>query len=146
MGGFCRGGRIVLEEIIRGKHERCFLPLRWLDYKRNQNNLAMRIFISSPYTIGDAALNVRAQIDAADELMTLGHAPYTPLLSHFQHIIHPRPIGDWMELDLEWMKVCNCLLRLPGPSRGAGIEIEYAKKMGLPVYFSIDELIKSTKP
>jgi hypothetical protein len=33
----------------------------------------IKVYIASPYTIGDVAVNVRHQIDAADELMSSGY-------------------------------------------------------------------------
>lgn len=53
------------------------------------------VYIASPYTKGDVAVNVKAQIDCADELISLGFAPFAPLYSHFQHMHHPRPYEDW---------------------------------------------------
>jgi len=100
-----------------------------------------KIFISSPYTIGDTGENVRAQIQAANELMDLGFTPFIPLLSHFQHIVFPRPYQDWIENDLEWLEVCDAVLRLPGESKGADLECERAKELGIPVYYSINNLL-----
>lgn len=99
-----------------------------------------KVYIASPYTIGDVPLNVRAQIDAANELMDLGFVPFVPLYSHFQHMIHPRKYEDWIELDLEWLPACDCLLRLPGESKGADMEFDFAKKLDIPIYHSIQEL------
>jgi len=78
----------------------------------------IKIYIASPYTIGDIAVNVKVQMDIADELMNLGFAPFVPLYSHFQHIAHPRPYEDWIRVDREWVRVCDCVLRLPGESKG----------------------------
>jgi hypothetical protein len=100
----------------------------------------IKIYIASPYTIGDIAVNVKRQIDCADDLMNLGFAPFVPLFSHFQHIMHPRPYEDWVKTDLEWVLVCDCLLRLSGESKGADGEVEFAKKYGIPVFYSIEEL------
>ena len=99
-----------------------------------------KVYIASPYTLGDVAVNIRTQIDAADELMTKGFVPFVPLYSHFQHMIHPRPYIDWVEIDLEWVGACDCLLRLPGESSGADDEIEFAEHLGIPVYYSFEEL------
>ncbi len=101
-----------------------------------------KIFISSPYTIGDTAVNVRAQIDAADKLMDHGFTPFLPLLSHFQHMIHARPYDDWLRNDLEWLYVCDAVLRLPGESKGADLEVRHAKRLGLPVFYSVDDVLK----
>ena len=102
----------------------------------------IKVYIASPYTIGDVAVNVKAQIDCADELIKMGYAPFVPLLSHFQHMAHPQPYQKWVQLDLEWVKACDCVLRLQGESKGADGEVEFAKSLGIPVYYSIDELHK----
>lgn len=101
-----------------------------------------RVYIASPYTLGDVAVNVKVQMDMADELMNHGFAPFTPLYSHFQHMAHPRPYEDWIELDLEWIKVCDCILRLEGESKGADMEVDFANEIGIPVFYSLDELLK----
>ena len=100
----------------------------------------IKVFISSPYSIGDPVVNVRNQIDAADELIECGYAPYVPLLSHFQHLVHPQAYRTWMALDHEWLIVCDCLLRLPGISDGADREVEQARTMGIPVFSTIKGL------
>lgn len=103
----------------------------------------IRVYIASPYTIGDPAANVRRQMEAANLLIGSGFAPFIPLLYHFQHITFPRPYEDWMALDLTWITVCNCLLRLEGESAGADREVEHAQKNNIPVFYSIDKLFKA---
>ena len=100
----------------------------------------IKVYIASPYTLGDVAVNVKVQIDAADKLIDAGFAPFAPLYSHFQHMAHPRPYQDWVKLDMEWVKVCDCLLRLDGKSSGADDEVKLAKKLNLPVFYSFVEL------
>ena len=100
----------------------------------------IKVYIASPYTLGDVAVNVKIQIDAANKLMNKGFAPFAPLYSHFQHMVHPRPYQDWINIDLEWLKVCDCVLRLDGESSGADGEVNLAKELNIPVYYSLDEL------
>ena len=102
----------------------------------------IKVYIASPYTLGDVAVNVKRQIDAADELMNLGFAPLAPLYSHFQHIVHPRPYQDWINVGLEWVTVCDCVLRLDGESSGADIEVILAEANNIPVFYSMSELCK----
>jgi len=97
-----------------------------------------RIYIASPYTKGDPAVNVKRQLDAADEIVGMGGAPFVPLLSHFQHMAHPRPYETWTALDLEWVKLCDAVLRLDGESAGADAEVEYAGSLGIPVFTSLE--------
>lgn len=101
----------------------------------------IKVYIASPYTIGDVARNVKEAMDTADKLMNLGFAPFCPLYSHFQHMAHPRPYHDWMRLDLEWLKVCDCLLRLPGESDGANQEVLWFRCHTMkPVFYDIEDL------
>ena len=103
----------------------------------------IKVYIASPYTIGDIAVNVKLQIDTADLLIEKGFAPFVPLYSHFQHLVHPRPYTDWTALDLEWITVCDCLLRIGGESKGADDEIKYAQDIvKIPVFYSINDIIK----
>ena len=102
----------------------------------------IKVYIASPYTIGDVAVNVKRQLDCADELMTAGFAPFAPLYSHFQHMAHPRPYTDWIEIDLVWVEVCDCVLRLDGESKGADGEVNHALKLNKPIFHSLEELIK----
>jgi len=100
------------------------------------------VYLASPYTLGDPVLNVRAQIEAAEELVNLGYLPHVPLLSHLWHIASPHPYEYWMEIGLEWVRHCDILLRLPGESKGADAEVTLARELGIPVIFGLDEFYK----
>ena len=101
-----------------------------------------KIFISGPYTIGDVAQNVKKAMDVANELINNGFAPYCPHLTHFLHMNNFQPYSKWLEIDLEYMVICDAVLRIPGESYGADNEIAIAQKMGIPVFYEIDELMK----
>lgn len=103
------------------------------------------VYIASPYTIGDHAINVKRQIDMVDILMSAGFVPFAPLYSHFQHMVHPRPYEDWMEMDFIWISVCDCVLRLDGVSKGADDEVAHAIELDKPVFYSMDALIEYYK-
>jgi len=100
-----------------------------------------KIYIASPYTLGDVGMNVKKQLDAADELMANDFAPFVPIYYHFQHIAHPRPYQDWMNQCYEWVKVCDALVRLEGESKGADSEVDLAIKLNIPVFYSIEEVV-----
>lgn len=102
----------------------------------------IKVYIASPYTKGDVAVNVRTQLETANKLMNWGFAPFAPLYSHFQHMAFPRPYEDWIKIDLEWVKVCDAVLRLPGESNGADGEVFFAQQNNIPVFYSIWELCK----
>jgi len=100
------------------------------------------VYIASPYTIGDVAINVRNAFLAADVLAENGFVPFTPLASHFWHFLSPHPYNFWAEMDMEWVLRCDCLLRLPGESSGADEEVILARANNIPVFFSIKELLE----
>lgn len=97
----------------------------------------MRVYVAGPYTLGDPVLNVRRAVQAANELFDAGHAPYVPHLTHLWHTISPRPFDDWMRLDLDWLPVCDAVVRLPGNSRGADMETSAARDYNIPVFDSV---------
>lgn len=104
-----------------------------------------KIYVASQYSIGDPEANVLRQIDAGEDLINAGFIPYLPLLSHYQHIIHPHDYETWTRLDNSWVACCDALLRLPGESKGADEEVFLAIDLGIPVYYSIEDLIANQK-
>jgi hypothetical protein len=110
------------------------------------------VYIASPYSKGDAAINTHFQCQVFDVLLTDGRVlPVAPLWSHFQHLLFPRPYKDWIEYDREMLHLYDCCLRLSATntaleytmreSSGADAEVEAFKQMGKPVFFSIEELL-----
>ena len=102
----------------------------------------MRIYIAAPYTIGDVGVNVRNAIYAADALANAGHHPFCPLLTHLWHIVHPRTWEDWIRIDLAWLDVAEAVVRLPGASKGADLEVMRASELGLPVHHGVAAFLK----
>jgi len=111
----------------------------------------IKVYIASPYTLGDIAVNVRFQMDISDQLYDLGFYPFTPLYSHFQHMFKPRHHTEWLKMDFIWLRQCDCVLRFskvydtPLKSNGADQEEEVARKAGIPIFYSIEELVNYYK-
>ena len=103
----------------------------------------MRIYVAGPYTKGDVAMNVRSAIEAADRLLKAGHAPFLPHLAHFWHLVCPGPYEQWITLDLAWLPVCQAIVRLPGDSSGADGEIVEARRLGIPIFSSVDAFLNA---
>lgn len=96
----------------------------------------MRIYIAGPYTKGDTALNVRKACQLADYITTTTkHIPFVPHLSHFWHMMFPRPYEFWMRYDLEWLRLCGALIRYEGESTGADDEARNHMALGRPIHF-----------
>ena len=101
----------------------------------------IKVYIASPYTKGNRLLNVLKQVDTANELMDLGFAPYAPLMNHYWEQRQHRQTAEWLSLDVEWLRVCHAILRLPGESAGADFEVKVARGMQIPVFYSVADLL-----
>jgi len=101
----------------------------------------LKVYIASPYTKGDIARNIKRSFECYDNLLKRNFLPFAPLTSHFIHMIYPQNYETWLEIDLEWVKVCDCVLRLSGESKGADLEVKFANKNNIPVFYSIGELV-----
>jgi hypothetical protein len=104
------------------------------------------VYISSAYTQGDVAQNVRRQFAIADQLRMEGFLPYVPLASHFWHMIFPHPYDFWLDMDLEWLDYghFDAVLRLTDvPSKGADMECKKALEIGIPVFYSVEKLLEA---
>ena len=116
----------------------------------------LKIYIAGPYSPKNCDLhtapiiahrNVKKAIEVFWQLVKKGHYPYIPHLSHFIHLetpeyITPPPQEFWYKFDLEWLKCCDAIFMLEGweNSRGARFELETAKKLGLKVFFKLEDV------
>lgn len=96
-------------------------------------------------------MNAHFQCKVFDELLGSGKVlPVAPLWSHFQHILFPRPYHDWISYDQAMLDLYDCCLRLSASipslgyeesrSSGADAETETFRRLGKPVFYSVDEL------
>ena len=105
----------------------------------------MLIYIASPYTISNQENNVLRQLQVAELLSEHGFYVHCPLLNHHWNKVYPHAENYWLTLDLAILKGCDALLRLPGESKGADIEVMYAIGINIPVYLDLVELIDKCK-
>jgi hypothetical protein len=103
----------------------------------------MRVYIAAPYSRGIPDETMARVIDAADQLRHAGHVPFIPHTMTFLWAVrHQHPVDYWYAFDIEWLKQCEAIVRLPGPSTGADEEVRIARdELHLPVYNSVAELL-----
>jgi hypothetical protein len=80
------------------------------------------------------AANVRRAAEAAIKLVAAGFAPMVPHHNADWPGAWDYPHNVWMEIDLSWVSMADILVRLPGHSPGADMEVAHAKMCGIPVY------------
>lgn len=125
-----------------------------------------RVYIAGPITKGVLADNVNQATRAFVALAKAGLAPLCPHWSVYANdTCRPCEVGnltysggvvcigtangndemthkDWLGVDLAWVAVSDALLRLPGESKGADAEEFEATRWGIPVFHSVDEVIR----
>lgn len=101
----------------------------------------LRVYIAGPYTKPDPCVNTFNAVQAGQKLLEAGHYPFVPHLTHFWHTMAPNPYEKWLELDMEWLKVSDCVLRLSGESSGADAEVAEAEALGIPVFHNINQVL-----
>jgi hypothetical protein len=96
------------------------------------------VYVSGPISKGDQFRNVQSGIDAYNDLMDEGIDAYCPHWTLFAHMTRPRTHDQWMRHDLDViLPRCNAVLRLPGESIGADMEVQRARELGIPVFESL---------
>ena len=94
------------------------------------------VYLAGPYALPDPVLNTHKMIKAATEMCEEGLCvPLVPHLTLLWHMVTPRPLNFWLELDLEQLKHCDALMRFPGKSTGADAEVAFALSYQMPVFY-----------
>lgn len=125
---------------------------------RSANAKPLLVLIAGPYlsgTHGDPkkiALNRERLESYALPIYRRGHVPMIgewialPII----HAAGGRSAGDVVFEAYQYpvahrlLECCDALLRIPGESRGADLDVALAQELGLPVYRAIDELPRRT--
>jgi len=98
------------------------------------------IYIAGPYS-AYPIYGMRDALLAADRVIAegIGH-PVVPHLTGFWDFVSPKPYKEWLEIDLEAMRACDAVWRIPGKSSGADAEVVVAEVLGIPVFSNVADL------
>lgn len=96
----------------------------------------MIVYIAGPMRKGLWEDNTRAAINAAIEVLKMGHSPFIPHLYTMVALMDK----DWkisteayMAMGIEFLERSDVLLRLPGESVGADAEVAFCKEHNITV-------------
>lgn len=76
------------------------------------------------------------------QIVRLGFAVYLPHLWHHADIDGIVPSETWMQCDFRWVESCDAVFRIPGISPGADRECELAREKKIPIFTSLEELLR----
>ncbi|MDD5510861.1 MAG: DUF4406 domain-containing protein [Dehalococcoidales bacterium] len=101
----------------------------------------MLVYIAGPYS-SDPEPNTKNALAVAEKVLAAGMIPFVPHLSHYWHLLYEHDWETWLRIDAEVLLRCDAVLRIPGESKGADLEIETAKIKWIPVFYDIESLEK----
>ena len=103
----------------------------------------IRVYVSGPISQGPQIENVEKAMDLTHELMDLGFHVQCPHLTVFLNMRKPRPWRDWIDQDLSIIRHwAEAIFRLPGESRGADCEEDWAREHNIPVFTTVAALVE----
>jgi hypothetical protein len=114
----------------------------------------IRVYVAGKYNdnnIISVLENMRLGIRACTELILKGYAPFCPWVDfHYSLMLREGELLGkeiYHAHSLKWLEVSDCVLALPNyrNSDGALNEIKRAEYLGIPVYYSVEELLKESK-
>lgn len=99
----------------------------------------LKVYFAAPYTNPDPAVNVPLYFETVALYCEFykretGDCRIVPIMPHAFHYLDarcPASYDEWMSIDKELIKSANMLIRLPGESAGAEIEVNYARMNGI---------------
>lgn len=100
------------------------------------------IYLAGPMALGNMADNIGQAWAAAERLRDAGFTPITPQDNFFGSIVGKRRShAEWLDIDEPLVHVSAAVLRLPGESKGADREVEWATAAGIPVFHNVETLL-----
>lgn len=96
------------------------------------------VYVAGPFTQGGEGRNTRRAIDVAEGLKRAGHFPIVPHLNAAWDMVHPDTWEGWLRWCLPVLEKCDAVVRVPGDSPGADVEVDHARASGIPVHFLPD--------
>lgn len=105
-----------------------------------------RVYVAGPITgSDDMKKDIHKACVVTQRLVESGFAVYTPQLSVFLEFVIGKTLdwGTWLEQDKPWVLASDLVLRLPGESAGADLEVAWAEEAGIPVFYSLSAVLET---
>ena len=108
-----------------------------------------RVYIAGAYS-ADSVIgvldNMRRGMRPSVKVFLAGYAPFVPWFDfHFQLMLREGEtltVEDYYRYSMAWLEVSDAVLVLPNSedSKGTQAEIKRARELGIPIFYSLEEL------
>ena len=104
-----------------------------------------KIYVAGKYSadnVIDVLHNIREGIKISAKLIKMGYSPFCPWLDHQFSFYEDISVEEYYKYSIDFLKVCDAMLVLPHSenSKGTQKEIIIAENMGMPIYYSLEEI------
>jgi hypothetical protein len=120
----------------------------------------MTILIAGPYRSGtnDDPILIQQNLDNLEAMaLPLFRAGHIPLIGEWLALPLLKLAGSTKPGDEAYQEIsypiahrlitkCDAILRIEGASKGADADVEVARKLGLKVFYSLEEILNSYEP
>ena len=120
------------------------------------NNNLIKVYVAGSYSdvnVLGVLRNIGRGEDIACQVFNLGFCPFVPWFDKEFVIRYWRyefSVDAFYKYSLEWLKVSDCMLVVPNvpglknweESSGTCKEIEVAESLGIPVFYSVTQMVK----
>lgn len=103
------------------------------------------VYVASPYN-SNPVHNTHNAMEYGNWLVDAGFVPIIPHVHMIWNIHTPRQEVFWYKFTMDLMRICDAVVRFPGESMGADEECRVAKEIGIPVFYSLNDLITHERP
>jgi hypothetical protein len=101
----------------------------------------IKVYVAGPYSSNPAA-GLRNALKCAEVLReTKVLLPFVPHLCLMWDVVYDHEYQWWIDFTSDWLRQCDCLVRLPGDSPGSDHEWNLAKQLGMPCWIWTGEKI-----
>lgn len=102
-----------------------------------QKKKSFFVYVAGPYS-SDPNRGTQNAIDVARDLVAMKHVPFIPHLCHLWDFYRPEDYSYWIDYCIKWIERCDLLVRLPGDSKGADLEVERASELNKPIIHLVE--------
>lgn len=111
----------------------------------------IRVYVAGAYSsdkITDMLGNMRRGIALSVKVLQAGYAPFCPWLDFQFGLLAEIPLDTYYEYSMTWLRASDAVLLVPGWEGSVGVkaEMEEAKRLGIPVFWTLDEMKDWTLP
>jgi hypothetical protein len=105
----------------------------------------LRLYLAGPITGDGREATMQANVAHAFRVGRdiAAEGVWTPFIPHSDWYWPDRDVfdhGDYMDMDLPWVRASGALYRIPGVSPGADLEVRVARRHSIPCAFDLEQL------